>query len=46
MNTYNFLIILGKTQFDVEVNSKTEDEAIDIIRKEYPIDEGYYYILM
>ena len=46
IKTYNFLILIGKTQLQVDIDAYTEDEAIDIIQKEYPIDEGYHYILI
>jgi len=46
MHTYNFIIINGKINFNLDVDAKTEDEAIDIVRREYPIDDGYRYILL
>lgn len=46
METYNFLITIGKTQFQIDVDANTEDEAIDIIQKEYSIDDGYHYMLI
>jgi hypothetical protein len=46
MQTYNFIVMIGKNQFGLDVNAYTEDEAIDIIQKEYPIEQGYRYILL
>ena len=46
MKTYNFLVTIGKTHFEIDVNAYNEDEAINIIQNEFPIDDGYHYILL
>lgn len=37
---------MGPTEIIQEINAYSQDEAIDIIRKEYPSDLGWFYILM
>ena len=46
MKTYNFIIEIGSISFGLEVNAYSENEAIDIIQKEYPYSEGYRYVLI
>lgn len=46
IKTYNFLITLGRHSFIVDINAKSEDEAIDIINESYPLNEGYHYMLI
>ena len=40
MKTYNFLIAQGMFSQIVEINSNSEDEAIKIIKEEFPAGEG------
>lgn len=46
METYNFIVTIGNMQFGIDIDACSEDEAIDIVQKEYPIDEGYHYMLI
>lgn len=46
MKTYNFLVIIGKTQFQIDINAYTENEALTIMEKEYPRSDGCFYILI
>lgn len=46
MKTYNFIIFCGKIQFGLEINANSQDEALDIVSKEYPTDAGWYFILL
>lgn len=46
MRTYSFLVSIGSYEQIVEINALSEQEAIDIISREYPRLEGWRYVLM
>lgn len=46
LHTYNFIIINGNMQFQIETNAYSQDEAIDIILEQYPKQEGWNFILI
>lgn len=46
MKTYSFLVTIGSYEQIVEINALSEQEAIDIISREYPMMEGWRYTLI
>ena len=46
MKTYSFLVTIGSYEQIVEINALNEQEAIDIISREYPRMEGWRYMLI
>ena len=46
MKTYSFLVTIGSYEQIVEINALNEQEAIDIISREYPRMEGWRYVLI
>ena len=47
MNTYNFVILTnGIAIVQVDINAYNEDEAIEIIKENYPSEEGFGYMLL
>lgn len=47
MNTYNFVIFInGIAIIQVDINAYNEDEAIEIIKENYPSEEGFRYMLL
>lgn len=46
MRTYSFLVSIGSYEKIVEINALSEQEAIDIISREYPKLEGWRYVLI
>lgn len=46
MKVHKFIVIVGMLKFGTEIEASTEKEAIKIINKLYPKQEGYKYILL
>lgn len=46
MKTYNFIVLIGSLEYIIEVNASCEDEALDIMSREYPRTEGWRYMLI
>lgn len=46
MRTYSFLVSIGSYEQIVEINALSEEEAIEIISREYPWIEGWRYVLI
>lgn len=46
MKTYNFIVFLGKVQMIIDINAHNQNEAIKIVKQEYPSDMGWNYILI
>lgn len=46
MRTYNFLVTIGSLEYIVDINALNEEEAFEIISKEYPKFEGWNYYLI
>lgn len=46
MKTYNFIVWIGSLEYNIEINATNEEEALDIMSKEYPRIEGWRYMLI
>ena len=46
MRTYNFLVTIGSLEYIIEINAISEEEALDIMSREYPKMEGWKYFLI
>lgn len=46
MKTYHFLVRLGNIKLTIDIEARSEKQAIKIIQKEYPSEDGYSYILL
>jgi len=46
MKTYNFIVFQGGTNFHVDVNAESDDEAIDLLRKDWPESSGWNFVLI
>lgn len=47
MNTYNFVIFInGIAIFQIDINAYNEDKAIEIIKENYPLEDGFEYMLL
>lgn len=46
MRTYSFLVSIGSYEQIVEINALSEEEATEIISREYPRMEGWRYVLI
>ena len=46
MKTYNFIVGRNKTEESIEINARSEEEAITIVQNIFPKRQGWWYILM
>lgn len=46
MKTYNFLVIFGQLQKVIDIDAYSQEEALSIMKENYPRDEGYIYFLI
>ena len=46
MKTYNFIVFQGGTSFQVNVNAESDYEAIELLRKDWPENCGWNFVLI